>query len=324
MAALDEWAKREKDEVLKGIFETIITNDASAPLWQFETFEGNAYVYNRELTLPTASPHAVGATISSTRPTFTKKTATLTTVMAQSDIDLYIKETRGSIGDPEAENTVALTKAMTRELARQFIQGDSATTGGAQGEEIEGLVSLLVAESRWQAMDSLTSALSSAPGSAETELTLAALDQVIDEVDDGRSKPRAGICNTRMRRKITALSRASGSGVQLTDAEMFGHQYAVYNGIPLVINNYITNSEDYEAASTWPSSTATSIFFLKFGKADQGHVFIHNGPVMQPRVMKLSVPVDEHQEYTRLYVYCQGLVYSQKQVVGLGGIDSSA
>lgn len=321
--SLTEWAKREKDLVMRGLFETIITHDAAAPLWRFKSFEGNAFVYNRESTLQSAAPHAVGATVSTTRPTFTKKTATLTTVMAQSDIDLYIKETRGSIEDPEAANSELLMKAMTRELSRQFIQGDSGAVGGAQGEELDGLTSLLIAETRWQAMDSLTSALATGPGSAETTLTLAAIDQITDEVDDGRTPPDCFLMNTKIRRKISALSRASGSGVVLDSAEMLGHQYVRYNGIPIVINNYITNAEQYEAAGTWPSSTASSIFAIHFGEDKQGHVFLHNGPVMKPRKMKLAVPIDEHQEYERLYVYTQGIVFSPKHIVGLGGIDSA-
>ena len=321
--SLTEWAKLEKDEVMKGVYETIITHDAVAPLWRFRSFEGNAFVYNRELTLPTASTHAIGATMQSTRPTFTKKTATLTTVYTQSDVDLYIKETRGSVQDTESVNTMLTTKALTRELSRQFIQGDAGTSGGAQGEEIEGLNSLLKDNTRWLAMDSLTSAPATSPGSAETTLTQAAIDQLIDEIDDARSQPDCLLLNTKMRRKIMALSRASTSGIQLTSADMFGHKYVMYGGVPLVISNFITNAETYEDAGTWPSSTATSIIAIKFGEDKQGHVFLHNGPVMKPRMIKLAIPVDEHQEYTRMYVYSQGLVFAPKQIIGLGGIDSA-
>lgn len=326
MASLTQFAKLENtDEVQRGIYETIITHDALMPLLQFVSFEGNAYAYNRELALPTAFVHAAGSTVSTTNPTFTRRTCALTTVMAQTELDLYIKETRGKAQDPEAVNMMLLAKALTREISRQVIQGDSGNSDGEgqQGEEFEGLTSLLVAESRWLGMDDLTASLSSAPGSAETTLTQDGLDTLIDNLDDARTPPDALIMNTTMRRKISSLSRASGSGIQLDSADMFGHQYTLYNGVPIVITNFVTDSEQYEASGTWPSSTATSIIAMHFGEGKQGHALIHNGPVLQPRVMELPVPKDEHSQYQRMYVYTNALVYSPLHIVGLGGIDSA-
>jgi len=145
-----------------------------------------------------------------------------------------------------------------------------------------------------------------------------------DMIENG--PPDAYILNKTMRRKLTALSRDSGSGVVMDSIDMFGHQVLRYNGIPLIINDYITNEEVYgEAApSVWASSTATTIFALKFGRDKQGYTIIHNGPVLNPDIQDLGTKFDKNENAYRLVVYIQAITYSAKMVAALGGIDSAA
>ncbi len=314
---LVQFAKLEKDEVQRGVYETIITADSLMPLLKFRSFVGNAYVYNRELTLPTASPVAtVDSTFQTTRGTKTKKTAALTMVYVQSDQDLFVSETRDSVQDPDSIVVNDMSKAMTRKLSNLIIKGDSAINT----VEFDGLDKLCRSETRMMAMDDGNI---DGPGTAETELTMDRLDNLIDNIDDGRSHPSALIMNTTTRRKITSLARAAGSGILLGSKELFGIQFMTYNEIPIVINNYITNAEEYADSSTWSSSTATSIFAVKFGEENQGFTLLHNGPVWTPRMLDLGTPFDEHTKVWRMYVYMQAIVYSPNQIIGLGGIDST-
>ena len=315
--ALTEWAKLEKDLVLKGVFEEIITHDALMPLLRFKTFEGNSLVYNRELTLPSSNTHAVGDTWSTTKPTFTKKTATLTTVGTQSGVDLYIRETRGSVQDPNAVNLQLMTKSLTREIARLIIKGEPEATS----THFEGLDSLCRSETRMMAMDDGNV---DGPGTAEPELTLDRLAAAIAQVDDGQPHPAALIMNTTMRRKLTSLSRASGSGVVMDEIEMYGHQVRRYNGIPIIITNHITDSETYNDSGTWSSSTATTIFGVQFGEEKQGYTIIHNGPVLTPKVRNLGVRSNEEIEEYRMVSYLQAVTFSTKRVIALGGVDSAS
>lgn len=314
--SLTEWAKLEKDQVVKGVFETLITEDALMPMLKFKSFEGNSLVYNRELTLPTTTTHAtVGATWASTRPTFTKKTASLVTVGNQAPVDLYIKETRGSVQDPKAVTIQLMAKSVARELGRLIIKGEPEATT----TEFEGLDSLIRSETRMMAMDD---GVVDGPGAAETELTADRLDAMIDQIEKG--KPHALIMNKTMRRKLTAISRATGSGIVMSRIDMFGHQVDAYDGIPILINEHITNAEQYNDSGTWPSSTATTIFAVKFGEEAQGYTIIHNGPVMEPRIRELGVARDEEVEEYRMVVYIQAITYSPKMVAALGGVDSAA
>lgn len=315
---LTEWAKLEKDLVMKGVFEEILTADFLMSLLRFKSFEGNSLVYNRELTIPTSATHAVGDTWETTQPTFTKKTASLTTIGTQSGVDLYIRDTRGSVQDPNAINMSLMTKSLTREISRLVIQGEPEATT----THFEGLDSLCRAETRMMAMDDGNI---DGPGTAETELTMDRLDAMIDEIDDGQTKPDALIMNNTMRRKLSSLARSSGvSGIYENNVEMFGHKVSTYDGIPIVRTNFITNAEVYNDSSTWPTSTATTLFAVQFGEDKQGYTLIHNGPVMQPRVRPLGIKRDEEIEEFRMVVYLQAVTFSTKRIIGLGGVDSAS
>tara|TARA_R100000750_G_C2331649_1_gene90364 strand:- start:217 stop:654 length:438 start_codon:yes stop_codon:yes gene_type:complete len=145
---------------------------------------------------------------------------------------------------------------------------------------------------------------------------------MIDMVEEGL--PDGLMMNKTMRRKVTALSRASGSGVVMDKIDMFGHQVLTYNGIPIIVNDFITNSEQYENSGGWGSSTATTIFALKFGKDKQGYTVLHNGPVLSPDIQQLGIKENKNENLYRMVVYIQAVLWSAKMCAGLAGIDSAA
>jgi len=315
LPTLSEYAKLANDEVLSGVYENIITTSEIAPHLQFKEFSGNSLVYNRESALPTSTTHAVGDTWEDTEPTYTKKTASLTIVGVQSPLDRYALQTRGNVQNQEAVLISKMAKSLARKIEDLIITGEPENVS----TEFEGLDSLCRSETRMMAMDD---GVVDGPGSAETELTLDRLDAMMDMVEMGN--PDALIMNKTMRRKLTSLMRASGSGMQLDRIELFGRQVYLYNTVPIVINDYITNSEQYNDSSTWPSSTATTIFAVKFGEEKQGYTIIHNGQVLEPDIQRLGIKETKNENLYRLVVYMQAVTFSAKVIAALGGIDSSA
>jgi len=315
MPNLTEYAKLAGDKVVEGVFENIITADELTPLLQFQTFEGNSYVYNRENVLPTSSTHATGDDWTDSEPTFTKKTASLAIVGVQSPLDRYALQTRGNIQSQEAVLFTQMAKSLGRKIADLVITGEPE----AVSTEFEGLDSLCRADTRMMAMDD---GVIDGPGAVETELTADRLDAMIDMIEGGKAD--ALVMNKTMRRKLTSIARQTGSGIVLSEKEMFGHQYTMYNHIPIAINDFITNSEAYNDASTWPSSTATTIFAIKFGQDNQGYTLIHNGDVLNPDIQKVGIKEKKNENLYRMVVYIQGVVYSAKMIAALGGIDSAA
>ena len=316
MPTLSEYQKLANDDVTAGIFDNIITASELAPFLQFKSFSGNSLVYNRESTLGAAATHQVGDIWSDTEPTYTQKTASLTTVGIQHPLDRFAMQTVDNVQSQEAVLLSKMSKSIARKLEDLLLNGNS----GAVSTEPEGLTSLLISDSRLLMMDD--GSTPSTIAGDETELTLDRLDAMIDMVELG--KPDFLMMNKTMRRKLTALARATGSGVVLNSAEMFGHQYTLYNGIPVVINDYISNSETYENSGAWGSSSATSIYALKTGEEKQGWTVIHNGDVFSPQVQELGTKVDKNEDTYRMVVYLNAVLYSAKVCAGLAGIDSAA
>ena len=316
MPTLSEYQKLANDDVTAGVFDNIITASELAPFLQFTSFSGNSLVYNRESTLGAAATHQVGDIWADTEPTYTKKTVSLTTVGVQHPLDRFAMQTADNVQSQEAVLLSKMAKSIIRKLEDLLITGNSGSTS----TEPEGLTSLLISDSRLLMMDD--GSQPSTIAGAETELTLDRLDAMIDLVENG--KPDFLMMNKTMRRKLTSLARATGSGVTLTSADMFGHQYVLYNGIPVVINDYITNSEQYENAGGWGSSSATTIYAIKTGQEKQGWTIIHNGAVLDPDIQRLGTKFDKNEDAYRMAVYLNAVVYSAKSCAGLAGIDSAA
>ena len=316
MPTLSEYQKLANDDVTAGIFDNIITASELAPFLQFKSFSGNSLVYNRESTLGAAATHQVGDIWSDTEPTYTQKTASLTTVGIQHPLDRFAMQTVDNVQSQEAVLLSKMSKSIARKLEDLLLNGNS----GAVSTEPEGLTSLLISDSRLLMMDD--GSTPSTIAGDETELTIDRLDAMIDMIELG--KPDFLMMNKTMRRKITSLARATGSGVILNSADMFGHQYTLYNGIPIVINDYISNSETYENSGAWGSSSATTIYALKTGEEKQGWTVIHNGAVLDPDIQRLGTKFDKNEDVYRMVVYLNAVLYSAKVCAGLAGIDSAA
>jgi len=316
MPTLSEYQKLATDDVTAGVFDNIITASELAPFLQFRSFSGNSLVYNRESALGSAATHQVGDIWSDTEPTYTKKTVSLTTVGIQHPMDRFAMQTADNVQSQEAILLAKMAKSISRKLEDLLITGNS----GSVSTEPEGLTSLLISDTRLLMMDD--GSTPSTIAGDETELTLDRLDAMIDMVEQG--KPDFLMMNKTMRRKMTALARATGSGVVLDSEKMFGHQYVVYNGIPVVINDYVTNSETYENSGAWASSTATTIYAIKTGEEKQGWTVIHNGAVLDPDVQRLGTKFDKNEDVYRMAVYLNAVLYSAKACAALAGIDSEA
>jgi len=316
MPTLSEYQKLANDDVIAGVFDNIITASELAPFLQFRSFSGNSLVYNRENTLGAAATHQIGDTWSETEPTYTKKTVALTTVGIQHALDRFARQTIDNVQSQEAILLSKMAKSIARKLEDLLLNGNS----GSVSTEPEGLTSLLISDSRLLMMDD--GSTPSTIAGDETELALDRLDAMIDMVEQGR--PDFLMMNKTMRRKMTALARATGSGVTLNEASMFGHTFTTYNNIPIVINDYISNSEQYENSGGWGSSSATTIYAVKTGEEKQGWTMIHNGGVLEPDVQRLGTKFDKNEDSYRMAVYLNAVIYSAKSCAALAGIDSAA
>ena len=130
--------------------------------------------------------------------------------------------------------------------------------------------------------------------------------------------------NKTMRRKLTNLMTAAGSGISLPSIDMFGRRVALFDDIPIVENDYISNAEQYADSGTWGSSTATTVYAAKFGQEKGGYTLLHNGGFFDVEFQSLGIRKNRNEEVYRLIGYPGSAVYEPMSIIGLGGIDSSA
>ena len=240
---LAEGAKLSNDVLLEGVIETVINDSPVLQRMPFIEIVGNGLTYNRENAAATAAFYAVGDTWSESTPTFTQVTAALKILGGDADIDNYLARTRSNVQDLEAAVVAMKAKAVQQQFDSTFINGDV----GADADSFDGIDELC------------TVGQTVSMGTNGATVTLAKVDELIDTVRGG--KPDMLLVSRRTRRTLSALARATGSGVVEQDRDEFGRMVQYYDGIPVGVNDYI--ADDKEVGSSEDCST---IYALQFGE----------------------------------------------------------
>jgi HK97 family phage major capsid protein len=239
---LVEASKLSNDTLIAGVIETIVQESPILQRLPFIEIVGNGLTYNREHAAPTAAFYDVGDTWVESTPTFTQVTATLKVMGGDADIDNFLKSTRSNIQDLEAAIVQLKSRAVQRLFDDTFINGDA--TGDPKS---------------FDGIDVLTAAgqtVSMGPDGGS--LTFEKLDELIDRVKGG--KPHLLLMSRRTRRALNELARSSGTFLE-ADRDGFGGMLQFYDGVPIGINDYIS---DEQVVGT--SDDCSTIYALQFGE----------------------------------------------------------
>jgi HK97 family phage major capsid protein len=239
---LTEGAKLSNDVLLEGVIETVINDSPVLQRMPFIEIVGNGLTYNRENAAATAAFYAVGEAWAESTPTFTQVTAALKILGGDADIDNYLARTRSNVQDLEAAVVAMKAKAVQQQFDDTFINGDT----GSDADAFDGIDKLC------------TVGQSVSMGASGATLTLAKIDELIDTVRGG--KPDMLLVSRRTRRTLSALSRATG-GIVEQDRDEFGRMVQYYDGIPVGVNDYIS-----DAKTVGGSSDCSTIYALQFGE----------------------------------------------------------
>ena len=237
-----EAAKLTQDLLLRGVIETIIKESQVLQLLPFMEVTGTAVTYNREATLPAAAFYDVGDTWTEATPTFTTVTAALKIMGGDADVDNFLQMTYADPNDLEAEVIASRSRAVAQKFLDTFYNGDSAV----DTKSFDGLTKAIPAG------QTLTA------GANGGALTLDLMDQVIDLVKPG--KPDALLVSKRTRRKLSSLRRASGNLLE-TDVDQFGQRALFYDGIPLIADEFISDTQTKGSSG----AVCSSVYGVKFG-----------------------------------------------------------
>ena len=239
---LAEGAKLSNDVLLEGVIETVVNESPVLQRLPFVEIIGNGLTYNRENAAASAAFFAVGDTWTEDTPTFTQVTTTLSILGGDADVDNYLARTRNNVQDLEAAVVALKAKAVQQKFDDTFINGDT----GSDANAFDGLDVLC------------TSGQTVSMGVNGAALTLARLDETIDAVLGG--KPDMLLVSRRTRRNLTALSRASG-GIVEQERDEFGRMVMFYDGIPIGVNDYISDSQ-----TQGTENDASTLYALQFGE----------------------------------------------------------
>lgn len=239
---LVEASKLSNDTLLAGVIETIVAESPILQRLPFIEIVGNGLTYNRENEPPSAAFYDVGDAWAEDTPTFTQVTATLRILGGDADVDNFLKSTRSNVQDLEAAVVQLKAKAVQSLFDDTFVNGDEA----ADPNSFDG-IDVLCDAGQTVSM-----------GANGDTLNLDKLDELIDRVRPG--KPDMLLMSRRSRRSLNALTRQFGVVLE-ADRDEFGKMVQFYDGVPIGINDYIS-----DAQTVGTSSDCSTIYALQFGE----------------------------------------------------------
>lgn len=211
---------------------------------------GGSLQYTVEGSLPGVAFRGYNETYTPSTGVLNPAVEVLKIVGGNLDVDRAMIKTRG-----EAVRSVQeamKVKALSLHIADKLINGDSATTP----REFDGLRKRIVGSQ-------LIPANLGSP-SANSALSLEALDSAIDEVDGATHL----IMSKDMRRKIQKAARAGvGGDIQITQ-DQFGFRTMMYNDLPILVADYDDNGQkiiDFDEAGPAGGSSSSSIYVVHLG-----------------------------------------------------------
>ena len=303
------------DKLLAGVIENIITESEILKVLKFKPLTNKALVYNRELTNPTAAFTDRGATLTSSTVTFSEVTVTLKQLYSQVEVDQFDVATRSDTNDPEAIAVTQASKEVGRLFDRKFIYGNATT----HSTEFDGLHALVSTSSpNMQVHCGATTT----PGG----LTITKFFEFVDRIQPGR--PDCIIMNRTVRRLLSLWAQGTGSNLFQSSIEKgLGHVVHHWDGIPIIINDWITNEEllsgsafstETGGSGTGAGGVSTSCFAVKFGEAEKGVVgldakgglFVDDVGLMETKNAKIK----------RVLWYCGLAKYGNYSLARLDGI----
>jgi len=288
---LAEAENYSNDALLAGIVECLISESPVLQVLPFESFQGNAYAYNRETTLPTVSFYDPGEVWQESTPVVTKVTAKLKILGGDVDVDKFLRTTRLNINDIAVSAVMQKAKAVQRTFEDRFIYGVAAT-------EPKAFDGVHVMCGTGQTINISADAVAD-PG------TFTALEQMIDLVRPG--KPDLLMMSRRTRRAINAGARTLGGGnAFVAGPGALGPQTLSYQGIPVAICDYMVDTELLTAGGLYSAKTggaSSSIFGLKFGLENYGLIGLEpEGGGLQVEPVGILETKDADRERVKWYM----------------------
>jgi len=291
-----EAEKLSNNTLLQGVVEEIIDRDAMFAMLPFSQVNSKALVYNRETTLSGADFIDPNEVINEEASTFTEVTAKLRILAGDVDIDKFLIETMGDTNDQVVTQLQAKAKGVGRIFHAQVANGTAGT------KSFDGLPNLVDG--------GMTFGVDTDGG----PITLELLDQLLDMVKNGAD---ALVMRKGTWRAIRILLRAMGGNTaQMVEIENFGHPVPAFDGIPVIVNDFLAGDE---ALGT--GTDLCSIYAVRFNESDGLHG-IYGGSSAGMRVENVGTVQNKDSYRFRMKWYAGLVLKSTQSLARLQGVTN--
>ena len=270
---LTDASRLTQDLLLRGVIDTLITESPVLRYLPFLTVNGSAVTYNREQTAGTAAWYAVGDTWTEDVLGVSQVQVGLKTLGGDADVDAFLQQTYANPNDLEALAIANKAKAIAYAFNQTFYHGDTA----GDPNSFDGLNVLAGTVATAGGYTGSVRALSH--GANGATLTLAHMDELVDAIKPGA--PTVLLMSRRSRRKLASLRRAAGSLLD-TGSDQFGRRVLLYDGIPVEVDDNLTDSETQGA-----NADCSSIYAVQMGYGT-GLMGLQNGGIQVQRLGELE------------------------------------
>jgi len=300
-----EAGKLGREETLKaGIVEIFREGKLFAAMPQLSV-QGTGIHYNQEQTLPGIGFRGVNEAYAESTGIINPQSEALKIFGGDVDIDLALEAMQGP--DIRTAQVAMKVKAARLKLEKTLIKGDST----ANVNEFDGLQARIPSGSS----QLITNA---ANGGG---LSLAALDELIDAIDETVGSPVL-VMNRALRRRLSAAARvASAVGNLQFTQDALGRQQYSYNGIPIIdIDHDETGTDILPFSETQGSSSAASSIYCVAAGVN-GATLITNGGIA---VRDLGEIPTKPVRRIRVEAYLGMAVFHPRAIARLAGVTNAA
>lgn len=240
------------DDMVRGVIEEFIHDEALFALLPYVPTEGKAYVYNREKTLATGNWLDTNEEVKEGASEFKEVTTNLRILIGDVDVDKFLQTTMSNVNNQKAIQIASKVKGM----AGQF--KDALINGSTENKQFDGINRLVVAER--------------IIGAGENPLALTMLDELKDAVKLGAT---AIMMRGEHVRVYKQLMRTFGGNTGLMmQIDNFGKPVLSFDGVPILTNEYIQ-----KRANKAGNGFVADIFAVRCNESDGLHgIYSQNSP----------------------------------------------
>lgn len=293
-----EAAKLSIEDRQRGIIEEIIDRDEMFALLPFVEAKDETYSYVRELTNASGAwidPYEV---LEESASTFTPVSTKLKRIAGQVDIDNFQAEVQSNLNNQVGIQLQLKAKGMGKQFRDTVANGDT----GVNAKQFDGIKKLVTAGQTIYA------------GTNGGPLSYDLMDQLQDMVKRGADclMMRQGTW-----RAIRSLNRAMGGNMaEHVMLKNFGLPVKAYDGMPVIINDFLPADETRGA-----SSVTCSIYAMRMNEVDGVHG-IFGGASAGFRMEKVGLLQDKDATRWRMKWYAGLALKSTQSLARLAGVTN--